>query len=156
NFIDSVADWQPLSAPPVISSSILGFTATSYSAYDDSGHLTVTVKRTGNLNEPASFSYLLQDEAMIRNGYTPVFGRMSVAAGEASTIISIPLTDRPPAWGTESFKIILSDNEGNATFLGGIREATITVLNRDASPRQPRITAINSTSSGFLLYRRTQ
>ena len=34
-----------------------------------------------------------------------------------------------------SFKIKLWDNEGSATFLGGNREATVTVLDRDVVPR---------------------
>lgn len=134
-FIDGVGDWQPLSAPVAISSSILGFSAASYNAYENDGRITVTVKRTGNLNEAASFSYGLQDGAMIRNGYTPIIGRLGLAPGEASKLIFIPLGDRAIGRGSQSYKVILSDNEGNATFIGGIREATVTVFGKDVSPR---------------------
>lgn len=135
NFFDCVGDWQPLSASTVISSSILGFSEASYTASDNAGSATVTVKRTGNLNEAASCSYALWDGAMVQNGYAPVSGRLRFAAGEASKPISIPLEDRPIALGNWSFKVVLSDNEGNATFIGGIREATLTILNEGASPR---------------------
>src|SRR5207244_13334225 len=37
--------------------------------------------------------------------------------------------------GNNSFKIRLFDNEGNATFVGGIREAMVTVLDKDVVPR---------------------
>jgi Tol biopolymer transport system component len=134
HFIDGVADWQPVSAPAIVSSSILGFSAASYSASGDAGRFTVTVKRTGSLNEAASFSYALQDEAMIRNRYTPVLGRLGFAAGEASKELSISLGDRAILPGSQSYKVILSDNEGNATFIGGIREATVTVFGKDSSP----------------------
>jgi hypothetical protein len=55
-----------------ISSSQLNIAALITSCISgDAGRFTVTVKRTGNLNEAASFSYGLQDQAMIQNGYTP-------------------------------------------------------------------------------------
>jgi hypothetical protein len=47
----------------------------------------------------------------------------------------IPLTDNGHAQGNVSFKITLFDNEGNATLLGGNRQTTVTVLDRDSVPR---------------------
>jgi hypothetical protein len=47
------------------------------------------------------------------------------APGESSKTISIHV-DHNTRW-----KILLSDNEGNATFIGGIKEATLTVLDKD-------------------------
>jgi Tol biopolymer transport system component len=135
-YIDAPVDWQPLSAPPVSLPSLLGIGAALYSAYEDSGSITVTVKRTGNLNDAASCSYATQDgTAMVKSDYGPVFGRLQFAPGEASKNISIPLTDSASVRGNRSFKLTLSDNEGNATFIGGIRETTVTVLDRDSSPR---------------------
>jgi len=135
-FVDASVDWQPLSAPTVSSSSIVGFSAASYNAYEDAGSITLTVKRTGNLNDVASCSYATGDgTATVRNDYAPGFGTLRFAPGEASKTISLSLTDSAGVRGNRSFKITLSDNEGNATFLGGIREATITVMDRDATPR---------------------
>src|SRR5262249_24356459 len=135
-YIDAPVDWQPLSTPAVSSSSVLGFSAASYSAYEDSGSITVTVKRTGNLNDMASCSYATQDgTAMVRTDYGPVFGRLQFGPGIAAKDIPIPLTDSASVRGSRTFKLTLSDNEGNATFLGGVRETTVTVLDRDISPR---------------------
>lgn len=135
-FFDVSVDWQPLSAPASSSSSVLGFSASSYSASEDSGSITVTVKRTGNLNDMASCLYATEDgTATVKYNYAPVFGTLRFASGEAFKTIPIPLTDNGHVQGDVSFKIRLLDNEGNATFIGGIREATVTVLDRDTVPR---------------------
>lgn len=132
-FTDTAADWQPLLTPSTEPPpSVLGFSSASYSAYEDSGTIAVTVTRTGNLNDSASCFYLTEDgTATTKRNYAPALGTLHFAPGEASRIISIPLTDNGYAQGRVFFTIKLSDNEGNATFLGGIREATVSVLDRD-------------------------
>ena len=50
-------DWQPLTAPPESQSSVVGFSSSSYSAYEDSGSIPITVTRTGYLNATASCYY---------------------------------------------------------------------------------------------------
>jgi len=135
-FFDVSVDWQPLSDPAGLPSSVLSFSAPSYSDYEDSGSMRVTVKRTGNPNAPASCYYATEDgTATVRNNYGPVFGTLRFSPGEASKTISISLTDNGNVQGNTSFKIRLFDNEGNATFVGGIREATVTVLDKDTVPR---------------------
>jgi dipeptidyl aminopeptidase/acylaminoacyl peptidase len=135
-FFDVSPDWQPLAAPAASTSSILGFSAATYSAFEDSGSIKLTVNRTGNLNDVASCSYRTQDgTATIRNDYGPALGTLRFAAGESSKFISIPITDTGAVRSSRSFTVTLSDNEGNATLVGGIREATVTVLDRDTAPR---------------------
>ncbi|HEV2829565.1 MAG TPA: Calx-beta domain-containing protein [Pyrinomonadaceae bacterium] len=136
HFVDAAVDWQPVSAPVVSSSSIVGFSAPAFSAFEDARSVPMVVKRTGNLNLVASCSYATQDgTATVRNDYAPAFGTVRFAPGEASKTISISITDNASVRGSRSFKIALSDNEGNATFLGSIREATVTVMERDSAPR---------------------
>ncbi|HCX31007.1 MAG TPA: hypothetical protein DHU55_14755 [Blastocatellia bacterium] len=135
-FFDVSVDWQPLPAPSNSSASILGFSASSYSAYEDAGSIPITVTRTGNLNDVASCFYATEDgTATLKYNYAAAFATLRFIPGEASKTISIPLTDNGHAQGNVSFKIKLWDNEGNATLLGGTREATVTVLDRDAVPR---------------------
>lgn len=135
-FFDVSVDWQPLTAPPNFPSSVLGFSSTTFSAYEDIGSIPVTVTRTGNLNGVASCFYATEDgTATSASNYAAAFGTLNFTAGEASKTISIPLTDNGHAQGNVSFKIKLWDNEGNATLLGGIRETTVTVLDRDTVPR---------------------
>ena len=135
-FFDVSPDWQPLAAAAASTSSTVGFSAATYSAFEDSGSIKLTVNRTGNLNDIASCSYRTQDgSATVRNDYGPALRTLRFAARESSKIISIPLTDSGTVRSSRSFTVTLSDNEGNATFIGGIREATVTVLDRDTSPR---------------------
>jgi Tol biopolymer transport system component len=136
-YFDVLADWQPLLAPAnEPAPSVLSFSAPSYSAFEDSGSIAITVTRTGNLNEAVSCFYATEDStATVKHHYAPAFGTLTFAPGEASRTILIPLTDNGHVWGNRSLKIALFDNEGNATFLGGVREATVTVLERDVVPR---------------------
>jgi hypothetical protein len=124
--VDASPDWQPLAAPPVSSSSIIGFTAESYSGYKNGDSVMLTIKRTGNLNEEAFCSYA-RHEGLSPNIRTQL-GSVRFARGESAKTISIPVLY------AGSFKVKLSDNEGNATFIGGIQEIRVTVLERAASP----------------------
>ncbi len=132
-FFDVLADWQPLHAPAnEPPPAILSFSAPSYSAFEDSGSIPITVTRTGNLNESVSCFYATEDgTATVPRNYAPAFGMLRFAPGETEKIIPIPLTDIGYAQGRLFFFIRLFDNEGNATFLGGIREASVAVLDRD-------------------------
>jgi Tol biopolymer transport system component len=135
-FFDVSPDWQPLAAPAASTSSTLGFSAATYSAFEDSGRIKLPVNRAGNLNDVASCSYRTQDgTATVSSDYGPALGTLRFAAGESSKIISIPLTDGGTVRSNRSFTVTLSDNEGNATLIGGIREATVMVLDRDTNPR---------------------
>jgi Tol biopolymer transport system component len=135
-FFDVSADWQPLLSPPNFAPSVVGFSAPSYSAYEDAGTIPITVTRNGNLNDVASCFYHTEEgTANVKHNYAPALGTLRFAPGEASKTISIALTDNGYVQGNLSFKIMLSDNEGNATFVGAIKEAAVTVLDRDTAPR---------------------
>lgn len=126
--VDAQADWQPLRVPSNFAPSVIGFSAVSYTAYEDAGSAAITVRRTGNLNDVASCFYVTFDDTATLKYDS---GTLRFGAGEASKTISIPITDN----GVRSFKIGLSDNEGNATFIGGNKEATVTILDTDTAPR---------------------
>ncbi len=135
--VDAQADWQPLpGAANQPLPSVLSFSASSYSAYEDSGSIQIIVKRTGNLNEAVSCDYAsVADSTIVLPYFAPAFGMLSFAPGETMKKIAVPLTDSAYAQGDVSFKIKLINNKGNATFVGGIREATVTVLDKDSVPR---------------------
>jgi len=76
---------------------------------------------------PADGSYESQRSGKMAQPYFFQF-----APGESSKTISIAISDFGGARGSWSLKIALSDNEGNATFIGGNREATVMILGRDA------------------------
>lgn len=135
-FFDVNPDWQPLLTPPNFAPSVVGFSAPSYTVYENAGTAAITVKRTGNLNDAASCFYVtFNDTATVAYDYKGVVGTLNFAPGESTKTISIPITDNGDVRGNRTFKIVLSDNEGNATFIGGIRETTVTILDRDTVPR---------------------
>ncbi len=120
-FTDASADWQPLPAPHDFASSVVGFSAPSYTVNEGAKSVSVTVTRTGNLKDVASCFYVTLTDGIKVNDPAAT-GTLRFAHGESSKTISIALDP----WD-KSFKIILSDNEGNATFVGGIKETTVTV-----------------------------
>jgi hypothetical protein len=128
-FFDVDADWQPLVEPPNFAASVIGFNAPYYTVHDGAGSLPITIRRKGNLNDVASCFYVtLETTTMIKHYDPSATGMLRFAAGESSKTISIS------NGGRGSWKMILSDNEGNATFIGGIKEATMTILDKDSSP----------------------
>jgi hypothetical protein len=130
-FFDVGAAWQPLLTHPNFASSVVGFSAPSYTVYEDAQSIPIIVTRTGNLNEVASCSYItLNDTATVKYYDPSAAGTLRFAPGESSKTISIALSDSGGARGNWSLKIALSDNEGNATFIGGNREATVMILGR--------------------------
>ncbi len=133
--IDAEPDWQPLLAPanqPLPSA--LGFSAASYSAYKDSGSIQITVTRTGNLREAVSCDYASEGiTTPVLPYFAPAFGTLRFAPGETVKTIAVLFADSAYTQ-PDSFKIRLLNNEGNATFIGGISETTVTVLARNNAP----------------------
>src|SRR5260370_28053705 len=130
--VDADADWQPLLARPNFAPSVVGFSAPSYTVYEDPGSVPITVRRTGNLNDVASCFYVtLNDTATIKYYDPSATGTLRFAPGESSKTISIAIEHGARG----NWKILLSDNEGNATFIGCIKEATMTILDKDTTPR---------------------
>lgn len=131
-FTDVGADWQPLHSPAQFAPSIVSFSAPSYTVNEDVGKAELTVKRTGNLNDVASCSYAtVLFEAMPPEILYPDksgTGVLRFAAGESTQKISIAIYNSKGLFPTDTYKVILSDNEGNATFLGGIKEATLKIV----------------------------
>ncbi len=136
-FADGQADWQPLFARTDFASSVVGFSEPSYTTYTDAGHLPITVRRTGNLNDVASCFYAtITTDMGLQHPDPAATGTLRFARGESSKIISLPVINYAGNV-TWSYKIVLSDNEGNASFLGGIKEAAVTIFPRPgASPKK--------------------
>ena len=136
-FTDVHADWQPLAAPLDFEASVIGFSEPSYTVYEDAGKVQITVTRRGNLKDRASCFYVtLTADMGIQHNDPAATGTLRFAPGESSKTISIPVSDSGGQLRTTSYRIVLSDNEGNATLVGGIQEAALTILGRDAASRK--------------------
>jgi Tol biopolymer transport system component len=108
--------WQPLSAPPhAPPPSVLGFSEKTFLAMSSAAQ--IVVRRTGNPNQTVSCDY------QVRHGDITAglpAGSLSFAPGETSR--TIPFSYEI---GSATFDISLFNNAGNATFIGGTKDATI-------------------------------
>jgi Tol biopolymer transport system component len=123
---EALPDWQPLAAPlNEPPPSVLGFSEKTF--LPTSSTAQIVVKRSGNTNQTVSCEYQVR-HGEITAGFPD--GSLSFAPGETSRTIQI--SNRI---GSGTFDISLFNNAGNATFIGGIKEATITFA---SPPKQAR------------------
>src|SRR5437016_3559884 len=114
---DNSVDWQPLLAPANDPPpSVLGLSDGVYLAtYPSPSTVQIIVARTGNLDQAVSCEYQVR-YGQITGGLPS--GTLNFAPGEASKTI-------PFSWDYGyTFNISLFNNVGNATFLGGLKNAT--------------------------------
>jgi TolB protein len=124
---DNSVDWQPLLAPANDPPpSFLGFDSGIYLAmYPNPSNVQINVTRTGNVDQAVSCDY------QVRSG--PITaglpgGTLNFAPGEASKTI-------PFSWDYGyTFNINLFNNAGNATFVGGLKDATIIFADKNQNP----------------------
>jgi len=124
---DAQPDWQPLFAPTNDPPpSVLGFDTRVYlAAYPNPSTVQINLTRSGNLDQTVSCDY------QIRSG--PITaglpgGTLSFAPGETSKTIQFSYS-----YGY-SFNISLFNNGGNATFVAGIKDATIIFVYQTNNP----------------------
>ncbi len=113
-----------------------------YTVNEGDGHVTITVNRTGNGAGAASVDYTTSDTARLQNcnvfngvassrcDYAMTVGTLRFASGEMSKTINIPLVDDAYAEGPETFKITLSNAQGEN--LGAVSSAPITIWDNEA------------------------
>jgi len=119
-------DWQPLTAPAnEPPPSVLGFNSRIYLATGPNPTVQITVIRTGNLDQAVSCDYQIRHS--ILSGLPK--GTLSFLPGETSKTIQFSAFSY-----TDTYSISLSNNAGNATFVGGVRDATIIFVGSGNNP----------------------
>jgi Tol biopolymer transport system component len=117
---DNEPDWQPLAAlandPPP---SVLGLSATLYRVPLGQSKLQVIVNRNGNLNQTVSCAYKIQLDGRTYKDLPS--GVVSFTPGETSKTIELNFS----VSSYETCYVQLHSNSGNATFVGGIKNALI-------------------------------
>jgi uncharacterized repeat protein (TIGR01451 family) len=126
---------------------LLQLSAASYTTGEASGHVDITINRTGDTSGAASITYATSDTAGLTNcnvingiassrcDYATSVGTIRFAIGEASKVISIPVVDDNFTEGSESFTLTLSNPVG-AT-LGAISTSTITITDNASTAGNP-------------------
>ena len=118
-------DWQPLTSPAnEPPPSVVGFDTGIYLATGPNPAVQITVTRTGNLDQAVSCDYQIQHRFL--SGYPK--GTLSFLPGETSKTIQFSLPNY------DTYSISLSNNAGNATFVGGIKDATIIFASPGINP----------------------
>jgi hypothetical protein len=105
----------------------LSFAASSYTAAQDGGSVTVSVTRTGGAADAASIAYDTSGHtALLGVNYEHTAGRLQWASGDSSPkTITIPLVHAASYSGTKNFYITLSDVDGASA--GSPSVATVTL-----------------------------
>ncbi len=125
---DVSGDWQPLlSSSNDPAPSVLGFSEKLYVLNcPSSPTIEIPVMRGGNLNQTASCAYQTQS-----GGFTSALIPISFAPGEISKNIQVS------GWYcdvTRPTTLTLFNNEGNTTFVGGVKNATVVFVDSNSNP----------------------
>ncbi|CAN5884394.1 hypothetical protein BH18ACI4_BH18ACI4_07090 [soil metagenome] len=128
---DVTPDWRPLfvpaNEPPP---SVLGFSARLYlAAYPAPPKIEITVTRSGNLKQTALCEYQTQTDHGITAGLPS--GSLKFAPGEASKTILLSSYYGPLL---NTYKVTLFNNAGNATFINGLKDATVIFAGPTSNP----------------------
>ena len=99
--------------------SVIQFAQSTYSVTEDQGVATVTVKRTGDLSQPATVHYATSDGTATLSGedYSAVSGTLTFPASEGSyqhLSFTVNVTDDGQAEGTETVNLTLGNVSPNA------------------------------------------
>ncbi len=119
-----------MTAPPA--GAIFQFSDSSYTAVE-SGSLTVTVLRSGDVSAAASVSYATgQGTAVGGVDFTEKSGTVAFAPGELAKTVTIPVIDDKDTESTETFSVTLTGVSAGA-LLGLPGAATATILDNDGA-----------------------
>jgi hypothetical protein len=117
------------------------FVATTASAIESAGHISINVSRSGDTSSGATVDYSTSDTAgancstisglaSSRCDYLSSAGRITFAAGETTKTIFIPIIDDVYAEGSETFQITLISATG--AVVGTPATATLTITDNEA------------------------
>jgi hypothetical protein len=123
----------------IANASLITLSESNYNVNEDTGIVTITVNRTGDLSLPARVDYVTDDDnagglcgalntggASSRCDFGVTLGTLQFTAGEAQKTFTVPVTQDSYVEGPEKFNIKLSNLSGGADF--GIRSsATVTI-----------------------------
>jgi uncharacterized protein (TIGR03118 family) len=116
--------------------SLIQFSSDEYSISEGSGHIDVTVTRSGDASGPATVNYNTFDEsepghASQKSDYEIALGTVSFAAGETSKTFRILIVNDTFVEGDEVIDIMLSNPTGAGVGLGSPNTAEVTILDND-------------------------
>jgi hypothetical protein len=113
--------------------SLVQLSKSTYEASEADDHFTVTINRTGNVNNSATVDYLTTSGvANSQKDYTPAFGTLTFAPGETSKTVDVLLTDDAFVEGDEVILFSLVSSTGVS--LGTPKTASLVIHDNDTTP----------------------
>lgn len=115
----------------------LGFSATTYSATENGGNATITVRRTGGSSGAVSVGYATANgSGTAGNDYTPASGTLNWGDGDsANKTFQVPLLDDSAVDGNKTVNLLLQNPSGGASL--GTSGATLTITDNEQPPCTP-------------------
>jgi uncharacterized protein (TIGR03118 family) len=119
--------------------SLVQFSTDEYAIGEGSGHIDITVTRSGDASGSATVNYSTFDEsvpghASQKSDYEIAAGKLTFAAGETSKTFRLLIVNDTFVEGDETIDLILSNPTGAGVGLGSPNTAEITILDNDAVP----------------------
>ena len=122
-----------MGAPP----SVIQFSKATYSVAEDQGVATITVKRTGDLSQPATVNYATSNgtATTLNEDYSPASGTLTFPASDGSYQVqsfTVGITDDGQAEGTETVNLTLGNVSASAVL--GERSTAVLEINDPQGP----------------------
>ena len=119
----------------VSSAGNLAFSASTWTAAENGGNATITVRRSGGSVGAVSVAYASSNgSAIAGSDYTAVSGTLNWANGDAANkTFAVPITDDSLAEAGETVTLTLSSPGGGAT-LGTTKTSSLTITDNDGAP----------------------
>lgn len=123
----------------VSATSLIQFSTDEYAIGEGSGHIDVTITRSGDASGSATVNYNTFDEtqaghASQKSDYEIALGSVSFAPGETSKTFRILVVNDNFVEGDEAVSLALSNPTGTGVGLGSPNTAEVTITDNDAVP----------------------
>jgi hypothetical protein len=152
----------PSPSPSPATSAVIEFDGSVYLVGEGDGHVTITVKRTGDTSGASTMDYKTQDtdtftvncsikqgQAYGRCDFATVVGTLTFAAGETMKTFVVPIIDDSYAEGVETFGVVLSNPTG-AT-LGSPSTASVSISDNESVDGTNPILRTDSVGVAFFV-----
>jgi hypothetical protein len=125
----------------------VSLSASSASAAENAGSVTLTVRRTTGTVGAASVDFATSDGSAVAGpNYTSTNGTLNWADGEsANKTITVPVLDNAVYAGNKTFTVTLTNSTG--ALLGSPNSATVTIIENEAVNTAPQIAAVSPSGS---------
>ena len=119
--------------------SLIQFSTDTYAIGEGSGHIDITITRSGDASGTASVNYNTFDEstaghASQKSDYEISLGKVTFAPGETSKTFRILVVNDNFVEGNETVSLALSNPTGGGAGLGSPNTAELTITDNDAAP----------------------